>query len=182
MKLKIIKIFFPLNFNFLLIKKNNKIILIIFNKNINFTIPLKNEKKIKINGKLNVLEYKKIYLKKNFFFIKNNFYEFLKKLNNYYFIKIKFKGKGYKIEFFRKKKTINFLFGNSHKSIILYKNLKIKKIKKYKLILYKNNLHNLKKTINKIINIRKINDFTNRGLRKSRQIIIKRKGKKGSFV
>ena len=34
----------------------------------------------------------------------------------------------------------------------------------------------------KILKIKKINDYTNRGLRLSRQIIIKRKGKKGSFV
>ena len=65
-----------------------------------------------------------------------------------------------------------------------YKNILIKKLvkNKYKFILISNNLIKLKKMSLKTINIKKINFFTNRGLRISRQILIKRKGRKGSFV
>lgn len=182
MKLTILKINIPINFNFILIKKFNKIILIIFNEKFKFTLFFKKKNNLKINKNLNTIEYKNNILNSNYYLLNNNFYKFLEKLNNYYFFKIKFKGKGYKIGFYKKKKIINFYFGKSHKSIFIYKNVKIKKLSKYKFILLKNNYNVLKQISYKIVKIKKINEYTNRGLRLSRQIIIKRKGKKGSFV
>jgi len=182
MKLNFLKLNVPINFNFILIKKFNKIILIIFNEKLKFTLFFNKNNNIKINKNLNFLEYKNIFLKKDYFVINNIFYKFLEKLNKYYFLKIKFKGKGYKIGFYKKIKIINFYFGKSHKSIFLYNNLRIKKLSKYKFIVFSSNYNYLKKVGLKIINIKKINEYTNRGLRLSRQIIIKRKGKKGSFV
>lgn len=182
MKLSLLKLNIPINFNFILIKKFNKIILIIFNEKFKFTIFLKKKINIKINKNLNSIEYKNTILNKNYFYLNNNFYDFLKKINNYYFLKIKFKGKGYKIGFYKRKKIINFYFGKSHKSIFIYNNIKVKKLSKYKFILLKNNYNILKQISYKIITIKKINEYTNRGLRLTRQIIIKRKGKKGSFV
>ena len=182
MKLNILKIRIPINFNFLVIKKFNKIILLVFDSKFKFKIFFKTKNNLKTNKKLNTLEYKNTNLNKKFFILNNSIYNFLEKINNYYFSKIKFKGKGYKIGFYKKIKIINFYFGKSHKSILIYNNLKIKKISKYKFILLKNSLNILKKISYKIIKIKKINEYTNRGLRSSRQIIIKRKGKKGSFV
>jgi ribosomal protein L6P/L9E len=182
MKLTALKLNIPINFNFLVIKKFNKIIIIIFNNKFKFTVFFRKKNNIKINKNLNSIEYKNNILNKNFFILNNNFYNFLEKLNTYYFLKIKFKGKGYKIGFYKKKKIINFYFGKSHKSIFIYNNIKIKKLSKYKFILLKNNFNILKQISYKIIKIKKINEYTNRGLRLSRQIIIKRKGKKGSFV
>jgi len=182
MKLNFLKLNIPVNFNFILIKKFNKIILIIFNEKFKFILFFKKNNNIKINKNLNFVEYKNIFLKNNYFVINNMFYKFLEKLNKYYFLKIKFKGKGYKIGFYKKIKIINFYFGKSHKSIFAYNNLKIKKLSKYKFMVLKNDFDSLKKIGLKIINIKKINEYTNRGLRLSRQIIIKRKGKKGSFV
>jgi len=182
MKLNFLKLNVPINFNFILIKKFNKIILIIYNEKFKFVLFFKEKNNLKINKNLNSISYKNTFLKKNIFTINNNFYKFLEKLNIYYFLKIKFKGKGYKIGFYKKKKIINFYFGKSHKSIFIFNNIKIKKLSKYKFILLKNNFNLLKKISYKIIKIKKINEYTNRGLRLSRQIIIKRKGKKGSFV
>lgn len=182
MKLVLLKLNIPVNFNFIVIKKFNKIVVIIFNNKFRFTIFFKKKTNLKINKILNTLEYKNEILEKNYFLIKNNLYDFLEKLNTYYFLKIKFKGKGYKIGFFKKKKIINFYFGKSHKSIFIYNNIKIKKLSKYKFILLNNNFNSLKKISYKLIKVKKINEYTNRGLRSSRQIIIKRKGKKGSFV
>jgi len=182
MKLNLIKLNIPVNFNFIIIKKFNKIVLIIYDNKFNFKFLINKKNNIKINKNLNYIEYKNIFLKNNFYYFSNNFYKFLEKLNNYYFLKIKFKGKGYKIGFYKKKKIINFFFGKSHKSILVYKNIKIKKLNKYKFILLKNNLNILKKISYKIVKIKKLNEYTNRGLRLARQIVIKRKGKKGSFV
>jgi ribosomal protein L6P/L9E len=182
MKLILLKLNLPINFNFLLIEKFNKIILIIFNEKFKFVLFFKKKNNLKINKNLNSIEYKNYFLKNNFFILNNSIYNFLEKLNTYYFLKIKFKGKGYKIGFYKKKKIINFYFGKSHKSIFIYNNIKIKKLNKYKFILLKNNFNLLKQISYKIIKIKKINEYTNRGLRLSRQTIIKRKGKKGSFV
>ena len=182
MKLSLLKFNIPKNFNFIIIKKYNKIILIIFNKFFNFKMFFKKKQNLKINKFLNNIEYKNCILKNNFYYIKDDFYKFLEKLNNYYYLKIKFKGKGYKVCSYKKIKLIDFQFGKSHKSMIFYKNIKIKKIKKYKIILLKNNYNELKKLSCNIIKIKKLNEYTNRGLRNSRQIVIKRRGKKGAFV
>lgn len=182
MKLTLLKLNIPINFNFILIEKFNKIVLIIFNEKFKFTLFFKKKNNLKINKNLNSIEYKNIILKNSYFILNNNLYSFLEKLNNYYFLKIKFKGKGYKIGFYKKKKIINFYFGKSHKSIFIYNNIKIKKLSKYKFILLKNNFNMIKQISYKIVKIKKINEYTNRGLRLTRQIIIKRKGKKGSFV
>ena len=182
MKLNIIKFNIPVNFNFIIIKNFNKMMIIIFNQIFKFKIFFKKTKNLKINKNLNNIEYKNKNLNNNFYYLNNNFYKFLEKLNKYYFLKIKFKGKGYKIGFYKKVKIINFYFGKSHKSIISHKNIKIKKLGKYKFVIMKNNINELKKIGYKITNIKKINEYTNRGLRLSRQIILKRKGKKGSFV
>ena len=105
MKLTLLKINLPINFNFVLIKKFNKIILIIFNEKFKFTLFFKKQNNLKINKNLNTIEYKNNTLNNNFYLINNNFYKFLEKLNKFYFLKIKFKGKGYKIGFYKKIKT-----------------------------------------------------------------------------
>lgn len=183
MKLSLLKLNFPLNYNIIIIKNifiNKKYNIIIYNKTTFFKIFI--NKNLKINNNLNFIEYKNYCFKNNFYIINYIINSYLSNLNKYFFLKIKFKGKGYKIGFYKKK--IIFYFGRSHKSIFIYKNIIIKKsIKnKYKFILIKNNWNKLKLISNKTINIKKINFFTGRGLRISRQIIVKRKGRKGSFI
>jgi hypothetical protein len=77
---------------------------------------------------------------------------------------------------------MNFFFGASHINTFLIKNMLIKKISKYKFILKSTNIVELNNLSKQIVKIRKINYYTLRGLRKSRQILIKRKGRKGTFM
>lgn len=100
----------------------------------------------------------------------------------YIFNKIKFKGKGYKIIYNKIKKNIKFFFNTSHLNIIIFKKLIIKKNLKNKFILINKKKNSNNFIVNKIVKIRNINIFTLRGLRKSKQIILKRKGKKSSYI
>jgi ribosomal protein L6P/L9E len=100
---------------------------------------------------------------------------FFQQFSTYRHIKIKFAGKGYKI----KKNTQNslvFLFNRAHITNIWWRNTITKKLKKYKI--YMQGTANVLKLALKIISIRPINIFTKRGLRISRQIVLKKKGKK----
>jgi len=101
--------------------------------------------------------------------------------DSYFFEKIKFKGKGYRIAFQRKKKMMTFYFGHSHDTIFIFRWVLIKKPHKYKFIIFNNNLQKLKHLNKKILQIKPLNIYTKRGLRNFRQIVYKRKGKKSSY-
>jgi ribosomal protein L6P/L9E len=107
---------------------------------------------------------------------------FLKSLDINFFFKIKFKGKGYRIRFYKKNKIVKFHFGKSHLTLFFFKNIIMKKITKYKFVIKSPNFINLKKTAISINKIKPVNIYTLRGLRISRQKILKRKGKKGSYI
>ena len=115
-------------------------------------------------------------------FFTNFFKKFIKSVDCYFFLKIKFKGKGYKIKFFKKKKIMKFYFGRSHLTYVRYKRIILKKNLKYKFVLKSNNLEFLKKAGSTTLSVKPINIFTLRGLRIGRSIIYKRKGKKGSYI
>lgn len=91
------------------------------------------------------------------------------------FTKIKFAGKVYKIKK-NSQHSLILLFNRAHITVFGWKNIILKKLKKYKIYLKYNMLN--KCVIKTIQNIRPINIFTKKGLRKSRQIILKKKGKK----
>ena len=118
----------------------------------------------------------------------NNYKFYLKLLSNflfswnfYFFKKIKFTGKGYRITFRKKKKTIIFYFGHSHDTTILFRSVFIKKPHKYKFVIFKNSIKKINKLANMIVKIKPMNFYTKRGIRNSRQIIFKRKGKKNAY-
>jgi hypothetical protein len=103
--------------------------------------------------------------------------------DSYYFIKIKFKGKVYKITKY-KKNNLKLSFGRCHKTILSVRSLFLKKRKKVKnkclLFGVSRNSLNLSKSL--IINTRPINMFTQRGLRLSRQLVYRKIGKKSSYT
>jgi len=99
--------------------------------------------------------------------------------NNFYFKKLKFTGKGYKIVKSVKKKNIKFLFNKAHFTFLAYKKLLIKRIKKTKFILQGANLKKLLKFSILSKNVRSINLYTLRGIRFSRSLIYKKASKKG---
>ena len=107
---------------------------------------------------------------------------FIKSWDVYYFSKIKFKGKGFRMRFFKKNKLIKFFFGRSHKTFVLFKKLHMRRINKYKFILKSINKDKIKINSHIATNIKPLNLYTIRGIRNSRQTVFKRKGKKGTYI
>lgn len=165
-----IKIFLPNNINFIIL--TNKYIYLYNIKNF-LLLNLQNYN-IFFNLSLNIIKLKKqlIYNQK----INKNFLNnFLFIWENFFFSKIYFIGKGFKLKKF--KTSLYFNFNTSHINFILLKKLIIKKIQKKKLLIFSKNLNYLKQINKTIINIKKINPYTKRGLRKTKQIIYKKKNK-----
>lgn len=131
-------------------------------------------------NKLSVLSSQTIVIEnryKNsiFFFKKTILYKYIKQISSFNFIKIKFSGKGYKIKK-NNKNNLMLLFNRAHITHLWWKNIILKKLKKYKL--YLRYTQNNKIVIKTITKIRSINVFTKKGLRQSKQILFKKKGKK----
>jgi ribosomal protein L6P/L9E len=103
-------------------------------------------------------------------------------LNVYFYEKIKFTGKGFRIRYKRKKKLIKFYFGRSHLTWVYFRNIKVKRPHKYKFLIYKSSLKQINILSKKIKQIKPINIYTKRGLRTKRQKIYKRKGKKNTTI
>ena len=178
-----INIILPPQFEIVLLKQNKELIINLYNKKYNFNFIINSEKSFFFLNKFNNII--KIYHKNIFnnqILINSSLNNFIKLINIYEFVEIKFKGKGLKIGFYKNKNIMNFFFGASHINTFLIKNMIIKKISKYKFILKSTNIKELNNLSKHIVNIRKINFYTLRGLRKSRQILIKRKGRKGTFM
>ncbi len=155
------------NFNLSIFKKNTLTYLYIYN--VNYFCFLKISNKIKIKNK-QIIE---IYNQKQSDL--NDVSIFIKQFTLCDSSKIKFTGKGYKIKK-NSKESLMLLFNKSHITTIWWKNIFVKKLKKYKIFIKYNPLN--KKIIETILNIRPINIFTKKGLRKARQILYKKKGKK----
>lgn len=180
---KHINIILPPQFNVILLKHNKELIINLYNKNYNFNFFLKNNKNyFFINKFNNVIKIYNKHVFNNQVLINSTLNNFIKLIDIYEFVKIKFKGKGFKIGFYKNKNIMNFFFGASHINTFLLKNTLIKKISKYKFIIKSTNVCELNNLAKKIVDIRKINYYTLRGLRKGRQILVKRKGRKGTFM
>jgi hypothetical protein len=159
------------NFKFSIFNSNKVIWLYLYNNNYSIFLKLNNVNKVKIISSITILLKKYSY--------SNHINIFLQKYTNqlyfYEYVKIKFSGKGYKIKK-NNEKSMLLLFNRAHITQTWWKNIILKKLKKYKIYIkytYKNN-----NFIKSIINIRYINIFTKKGLRKSKQILFKKKGKK----
>lgn len=101
--------------------------------------------------------------------------KFLKQFFLCEYSKIKFSGKGYKIKK-NNLQSLVLLFNRAHLTTLWWKNIFLKKYKKYKIYIKYTDKN--KFFISTILRIRYINIFTKKGLRESRQIILKKKGKK----
>lgn len=180
---KQINIMLPPQFEIILLKKNKNLIINLYNNNYKFNFFINLDKSFFFINKFNniiKINHKHVY--NNQILINSTLNNFIKLIDIYEFVKIKFKGKGFKIGFYKNKNIMNFFFGASHINTFLVKNMIIKKISKYKFILKSTNIIELNNLSKQIVKIRKINFYTLRGLRKSRQILIKRKGRKGTFM
>lgn len=115
----------------------------------------------------------------------------LRKLNKFlaynyvpYWTKINFRGKGFRIRKFRKKKKITFNFGRSHwtKIKFLKKNYVLIKIRRQIYVFTTLNKKFYYKISTELRNIKPINHYTKRGLRLKKQYVKKRFGKISQVV
>jgi len=114
-------------------------------------------------------------LKQNDF---DSYVHFLQQKYITFFRKIKFIGKGFRLQSFRDKNIIEFTFGHSHIYISKMNFINYKRLGKYKYLLFTNNVYILNMFIQKLNRIKPINPYTLRGLRVSKWKILKRKGRK----
>lgn len=107
--------------------------------------------------------------------------QFTYKKSLFYYRKLKFTGKGYKIKKSKAKKSFKFYFGRSHTQYLFSGGLRFKKLSKYRLYLITNNKKRLNRIMNLTLQTRPLNRYTKRGLRCTRQFILKRPGKKSTY-
>ena len=80
----------------------------------------------------------------------------------------------------KKKKAFIMFFGKSHKICLFpQKNILIKKMSKYRILVTGSVRLSVKFVSNKIFQIRTVNCYTKRGLKLISRFFIKRRGKKG---
>lgn len=108
---------------------------------------------------------KKINEKKNYFLKSCNIYNF----------KLEFNGKGFKIN--KQLNTLTLSFNRAHFVYLVFIKILIKKLKKNKLIIISQTNKNIKNFIKKALLSRIYNTYTKRGIRLSRMLIKKRRGK-----
>lgn len=101
-------------------------------------------------------------------------------LNRPFFLKVKFKGKGYYI-FKNKRQVITPQFGHAHRLYFYAYFASVKFLSKTSIFLFGLIQTDLIKVGYGIYNMRPINIFTGRGVRFSRQIIYKKTGKVSSY-
>lgn len=181
--LKTFNIHLNQNFNLKILKiKKNSLLVYIFNQYHYFKLIL--DDSIEIFYEENTMT---ITIRFNYFKNKNKIIEglindLMFSLNHLWFVKIKFNGKGYKIRRYKKKRSIDFFFYHSHWTIIIFKNLRLIKKHKYKFYMSKCNRRKLNLVTRMVLKIRPTNTYTKRGLRNSRQLILKRTGKKSAYM
>ena len=167
-------LFIPFNINFLVIKKNKLQLLYCFNENYYFSMFLTN-KILFINRNTNTIKILDLKFNDINKLANNEIKNFLFSWDNLYYNKIRFSGKGFK---FKKKETNLFLFFNrAHKCFFIGTNIILIRLSKNKIIILKNNITHVIYDSRIIRLIRSNNIFTKRGLRFSRQIILKKRGK-----
>ena len=126
------------------------------------------------------------YFNKNSIHIKN--YKLIYKINYIYLFilkcnRISFKGKGYRVRIFRKKKKITFNFGHSHwTKLKTYSTWDFFKFRRQRYLFA--GCHNKLYLIfsNKLSKIRTMNRYTLRGLRMKKQAIKQRFGKISQYI
>lgn len=132
----------PVKFKNIFLKKNDNITLVSYtnNKIIKLTV---DKKYLQINSETNLLKIcyqtPSIILKKSISTFNNLIFAY----EDYFFQKIKFKGKGFRLKIKKRKKAIKFLFGHSHLNMIFLQNIRLKKSGKYKFFMKSGSKHYL---------------------------------------
>lgn len=181
-------LFLPISYNFIIMmlnnnRKNKHLVLEMYNMQKKIKIPVpKGNNYIDINT--NCICFNNEIVKNNVQNILTKISRLLFILTNTFFNKIKFKGKGFRVRFKKKTKILKFTFGHSHINYVFIndKKLKIKRLGKYKYIIKSKQILQMNILLKNICSIKPTNMYTKRGIRLSRQVVYKRKGKKSTYV
>jgi ribosomal protein L6P/L9E len=169
--------------NFKVLRKNANIVIVLFIKQLFLTLYVNtNLSDFHINEDGQSYTTKSSDIKNNF---KNDFKFlnfFLKNIHTGFFIKIKFIGKGFRIQSFKKKKVINFTFGHSHMYKVFMQDLFFKRLSKYKYFFKTKNIFLLNNLKINLLKIKPLNEYTLRGLRLAKYTVVKRKGRKSPNI
>ena len=157
------------NFNTSVLKKKNSLYLYSYTNTYYCLIKISTDTKVKL------LNSTTMEVQKNHKIFDFSINKYLKQFYICNFTKVKFTGKGYKIKK-NSNKSIILLFNRAHITILWWNNIFVKKLKKYKIYIKYTNKNN--RVIEYLLKTRFINIFTKKGLRASRQILYKKKGKK----
>ena len=172
-----------LNFNVL--KKNDNYFILIFDRYVFVKYVLSKHSNVYVSSNINYINIKLNFFV-NYLYFQSIMDDINNNINNYFSKKITFIGKGYKLKRFVKNKKpllhnlISFYFNTSHINIVYFFNIIVKKLKKTKIIVSSVNKNYLTNILKLILNIKRLNLFTQKGLRMSRQLVYKKIGKKSS--
>lgn len=179
-----INFFVPSNWNFLILKKtlnSNFLYMYLYNEGYFFSLPfLKNFLSLNYDPKIHCLNFQ--------FTFKNNFYSLFWNsfkiiffsFSKIFFKKLKFKGKGYYI-YKNNRNTIALQFGYSHLFYLYSFFITVKFLTKTTILMFGINNKDLLTSSYNLYSIKKINIFTSKGIRFSRQIIYRKTGKVSSY-
>lgn len=176
------KFFFPVYFKYLIIKNNSQHIVILKSKKFFFILKF-NKRKLKFNKNTRSILIKSNFIQKkeNINFVQYLIKKIIRSWEVYFYKKFKFKSKGLKIKR-KRRKILKFFFWLSHVNLAILKNIKIKRIGKQKYIFIGANWIFLTKICKKMRLVRPNNLFTKKGIRFGRQIVLKKRGKKVTFI
>lgn len=179
-----INFYLPDIWNFILIKKSlttEILYFYIYSNEYFFILPfLKKFSFFKYDFLTNSLIFNFIF-KNNFFGLFWNFFKIIFfSFSRIFFKKLKFKGKGYYI-YKNVRNTVALQFGYSHLYYLYSFFVTVKFLTKTSVLIFGINYKDLIRSGNNLYNIKKINIFTGKGIRFSRQIIYRKTGKISSY-
>ena len=149
------------NFNISILLCKNMIYIYAYNKHFYCFFKMLKSSNLKLNNN-SYLEIESYFNTKYV-----NMNDFLKQFYLCRSAKIKFTGKGYKIKK-NTKKSVILRFNKAHITILWWNNFIIKRLKKYKIYIK----YIQGDVVNKVIDTRRINIFTRKKLKESRQILL----------
>lgn len=179
-----INFYIPSTWNFLLLKKKdnlNSLYFYLYSENYFFSLPLiKKFLTFRYDSQTNSLIFQFFY-KNNFYSLFWNFFKIIfYSFSRIFFKKLKFKGKGYYI-YKNNRNTIALQFGYSHLLYLYSFFITVKFLTKTTILMFGINNKDLLFNSNYLYNIKKINIFTGKGIRFSRQILYRKTGKVSSY-
>lgn len=144
-----------------------------------FTMPL-NKVDLFLNKNTSTLKFTTLYITNFYKLYWDNLLLLFNSFHKPFFLKIKFKGKGYYI-YKNKRQTITPQFGYSHRLYLYAYFVSVKFLSKTSVFLFGLTKSDVIKTSTVLKKMRPINIFTGRGVRFARQVVYKKVGKVSSY-